>query len=356
MNGDVGAAVMSGLIEGLPDAVALQCLAQVPIHLHPTLQLVCRAWKIATRSSELFKARCEVGASEDLICVSAHEPENLWQLYDPLRDLWLTIPVMPSNVRYLANFGVVSTAGKLFVLGGGSDAVDPLTGDHYGIFATNEVWSYDPILRQWGRRASMLVSRAMFACCVVDGKIVVAGGFTTCRKSISKSEIYDPEKDVWVAIQDLPHTHNSACSGVVIGGKMHVLHKGLSTVQVLDNVDRVWVVEDCGWLHGPMAVVGGELYVLSHGVIFKQSKEQRTKNIVAPASDFQSRVEFAMLGLGNEIYVIGGVIEPGRWNSDIKTLSDVDVLTIGSETPTWRIVKPMTRCHGTMRGCTVLRI
>ncbi|XP_058106166.1 F-box/kelch-repeat protein SKIP30 [Magnolia sinica] len=347
---------MSGLIDGLPDAVALRCLARVPIHHHPNLELVCRSWRAALRSSEIARARLEVGASEELLCVCAFEPENVWQLYDPLSDLWMTLPILPSAIRHLAHFGVVSTAGKLFVLGGGSDAVDPLTGDHDGIFATDEVWSYDPILRQWARQAPMLVPRAMFACCVLDGKIVVAGGFTNCRKSISKAEIYDPEKDVWEPIPDLHHTHNSACSGVVIGGKVHVLHKGLSTVQVLENAEHCWAVEDYGWLQGPMAVVRGELYVLSHGLVFKQDKEQRRRKVVSSALDFQSRIGFDMIGLGDELYVIGGVIGPGRWNLVIKLLSDVDVLSVRSDRPTWRQVAPMTLCHGTILGCTILRI
>ncbi|KAL6008052.1 F-box/kelch-repeat protein skip30 [Asimina triloba] len=347
---------MSGLIEGLPDAVALRCLARVPFHLHPKLQLVCHSWRAALSSPEIVKARCEVGASEEFLCVCAFEPENVWQLYDPISDIWITLPVLPSTIRHLAHFGVVSTAGKLFVLGGGSDAVDPSTGDHDGIFATDEVWSYDPFLHKWTQRAPMLVPRAMFACCVLDGKIVVAGGFTDCRKSISKAEIYDPEKDLWEPIPDLHHTHNSACSGVVIGGKVHVLHKGLSTVQVLENAENRWAVEDYGWLQGPMAVVRGELYVLSHGFVFKQDKELRRRKMVSSASEFQSRIGFAMIGLGDELYVIGGVIGPGRWNLVIKLLSDVDALSVRSDRPTWHQVSPMTLCHGTILGCTILRV
>ena len=63
-----------------------------------------------------------------------------------------------------------------------------------------------------------------------------------------------------------------------------------------------------------------------------------------------------MIGLGDELYVIGGVIGPDRWNWDIKPLSDVDVLTLASERPTWRQAAPMTRCGGTILGCTQLRI
>ncbi|KAF7804737.1 F-box/kelch-repeat protein SKIP30 [Senna tora] len=345
---------MSELIEGLPDEVALRCLARVPFYLYPKLELVSRSWREAIHSSELFKAREEAGTSEDLLCVCAFDPENLWQMYDPLRDLWITLPVLPSPIRQLSHFGVVSTAGKLFVIGGGSDAVDPLTGDHDGSFATNEVWSYDPVVRQWAQRASMLVPRSMFACCVLNGKIIVAGGFTSCRKSISQVEMYEPEKDIWIPMPDLHRTHNSACSGVVIEGKLHVLHKGLSTVQVLDSAGHGWSVEECGWVQGPMTVIRGALYVMSHGLIIKQDKEVR--KMVCSASEFRRRIGCAMVGVGDEIYVIGGVIGPDRWDWNIKPLSHVDVLTLGNERPTWRQAAPMTRCRGTIFGCTPLRI
>ncbi|KAK2973732.1 hypothetical protein RJ640_019732 [Escallonia rubra] len=346
---------MSELIEGLPDAVALRCLARVPLYLHPQLERVSHSWRAAIYSAELFKARQEVSSSEDFLCVCAFEPENKWQLYDPVRNLWSTLPVLPSKVRNLVHFGVVSTAGKLFVLGGGSDAVDPSTGDQDGSFATNEVWSFDFLTGQWAQRASMIVPRAMFACCLTGGKIVVAGGFTSCRKSISQAEIYDPEKNVWDPIPDLHHTHNSACSGVVIGGKVHVLHKGLSTVQVLDSLMQCWTVHDYGWLQGPMAVVQGALYVMSHGSIYKQERGGAWKLVVSLNEKFRKRIGFAMIGLGDDIYLIGGVIGPDR-NWDIKKMSDVDVLTLGSERLIWRPVAPMTKCRGTIVGCTQLRI
>ncbi|GAB4841607.1 hypothetical protein Ancab_022321 [Ancistrocladus abbreviatus] len=41
---------MSVLIEGLPDAVVLRCLARVPFHLYPKLELVSRSWRAALRS------------------------------------------------------------------------------------------------------------------------------------------------------------------------------------------------------------------------------------------------------------------------------------------------------------------
>ena len=107
-----------------------------------------------------------------------------------------------------------------------------MTGDQDGSFATDEVWSFDPVIRKWSQCKPMLDPRAMFACCVLDGKIVVAGGFTSCRKSIVQAEVYDPELNTWSSFMNLLCTYNSACSGIVIGGKMHVVHKGFSKVQV----------------------------------------------------------------------------------------------------------------------------
>ncbi|KAI5417559.1 hypothetical protein KIW84_042243 [Lathyrus oleraceus] len=66
-----------------------------------------------------------------------------------------------SNITHLAHFGVVSVSEKLFVIGGGSDVVDPSTGDHNDCFATDEVWSYDPVIQQWSPQASMLVPCSM---------------------------------------------------------------------------------------------------------------------------------------------------------------------------------------------------
>ncbi|XP_042450987.1 F-box/kelch-repeat protein SKIP30-like [Zingiber officinale] len=347
---------MSPLFDGLPDEVAIQCLARVPSYFHPQLQLVCRSWRTALRGLDIFKTREEVGASEELLCALAFEPENVWQLYDPLHDRWITLPLMPSEIRHLARFGAVSVGGKLFVIGGGSDRVDPLTGDHDRIFASNEVWSYDPLRFEWTRRSPMLVHRAMFACCALDGKIVVAGGFTNCRETITNAEIYDPQLDKWEPLPDLCHSHSSACSGVVLRGKMHVLHKGLSTVQILDFGRKEWDVADYGWLQGPMAVVRGELYVLSNGCISKQCAKNLPDRVVSYVSDFHCRIGFGMIGVGDEIYIIGGVIGPGPRNQCIKQLSDADALNVRAERPAWRRVSAMTHCCGSILGCAVLRI
>lgn len=71
----------------------------------------------------------------------------------------------------------------------------------------------------------MLVSRILFACYVVDGKIVIAGGFNSELKSATKAEMYDPEMDIWISLPDIHHSHDPNCTGLMIGGKMHIVYR-----------------------------------------------------------------------------------------------------------------------------------
>nr|GEU75835.1 hypothetical protein [Tanacetum cinerariifolium] len=202
----------------------------------------------------------------------------------------------------------------------------------------------------------MTVPRAMFACCVWNGKILVAGGFTTCRKSISKAKIYDPVTDTWDPILDLVHSYNAACTGLVIDGAVHVVHKGLSTDQMLENLKDKWRVCDCLSIQDPMTVVNGSLYAMSHWFIFK--KEPNMWKVVAAVLDANMRIGYSMMGFRDDIYIIGGVGAPEGWNRDIKKKLEVDVLLLGNknEKPVWQKAASMTRCQGSVIGCAELRI
>ena len=91
--------------------------------------------------------------------------------------------------------------------------------------------------------------------------------------------------------------------------------------------------------------------------ILLRSNYPRLSKVIFSALACSYKIGFVVLGLGNELYVIGGVIGPGRQNLDIQQLSDVDILSVKNERPIWRQATPMTRCRGTsIVGCTVLRI
>ncbi len=232
---------MAALIEGLPDSVAIQCLARVPLSQHRVLQSVCKAWHALVRNPELYGVRKRIGTTEEWLYVSAYEADKAWQAYDPLYNQWSSIPPLPSLIPRLSNFGTVAVQSKLFILGGGSDEVNPITGDRSNIHATDQVWAYDPVYKRWSSRASMLTPRAQFACFSYSGRIVVAGGFSSSRRAISSVEMYNPELDQWEFLPDLVAVRDAPCSGVVLDGKMHVVQKGTCTAQVYDPTTKRWV-------------------------------------------------------------------------------------------------------------------
>ena len=98
-----------------------------------------------------------------------------------------------------------------------------------------------------------------------------------------------------------------------------------------------------------------EVLLLKHVHTLKKYYPHLRK-VISSALACSYKIGFAILGLGNELYVIGAVIGPGRQNLDIQHLSDVDILRVKNERAIWRLATPMTRCRGTIVGCTILRI
>lgn len=347
---------MEDLIEGLPDAVALQCLARVPLSSHPHMRAVNRAWRSVLYSEEFFKLRDETGSSEEWLYVSARDPDKVWQAFNPSCERWFTLPALPSSVNHLSNFGTAALRGKLYVIGGGSDDVDPVTGDRGGIVATNEVWVYDPVCRVWHQRAPMLMARAQFACCVLDNCIVVAGGFTTTRQFVATAEIYNPTDNRWQPIADLCQTMSSPCSGAVLDGKVHVIHKEVPLTQVFEALENRWVVVDCVLLQGPMGVVNGDLYVIFNGIVRREHTSAALKRTICSWPSWSRRVGFGVAGLAGELYVVGGVTLPRHGDLNLEPLNEVWICRVEGERPFWRKGVNMTVSKGTVIGCLVLRL
>lgn len=232
-------AMAEGLIEGLPDVVALQCLARLPLSEHHSLQLVCKTWHAAFRSPELFRFRKELNTQEEWLYVCG---ENLvWQAYDPLANKWSRLPVLPSPIPSLAGYGAVGCDGKLYVIGGTSDSVDPVTGDREPLQPSLNGWMFDPIVWKWSAIAPMLTPRLHFACMSHEGKIVVAGGWDARRKSVLDAELYNPELNTW---QPFPRLHDGPCPvtfGIVLDNKMRVFYKSEKLSQVYDSTNQRYV-------------------------------------------------------------------------------------------------------------------
>jgi hypothetical protein len=104
-----------------------------------------------------------------------------------------------------------------------------------------------------------------------------------------------------------------------------------------------------------MAVVSSELYVVRHGLASREQKQPPFWKLLSSWPECMRRISFGVIGLGSDLYVIGGVIpRPNR--SDILQLNDVDICNVESENPKWRKGASMTLCKGTVLGCTTVKL
>ena len=228
-------------MEGLPDVIALQCLARLPLSQHQSLQLVCKAWHGAFRSPEIFRFRRELRTQEEWLYVCGHTPEKVWQAYDPLANKWSLLPVLPSPIQNLAGYGAAGCNGKLYVIGGTSDFVDPATGEREPLRPSLDGWVFDPVVWKWSSIAPMQTARLHFACMAHEGKIVVAGGWDAIEKPVFDAEVYNSELNKWQKFPRLNEGPSPVTFGIVLDNKMRVFHKSEKLSQVYDSANQRYV-------------------------------------------------------------------------------------------------------------------
>ncbi|KAH0877633.1 LOW QUALITY PROTEIN: hypothetical protein HID58_065027, partial [Brassica napus] len=73
------------------------------------------------------------------------------------------------------------------------------------VVVTNVVMRFDPFKKEWKMVASMRTPRTRFACAAVSGKVYVAGGCNLTQSSgVSSAEVYDPVADRWEDLLEIP--------------------------------------------------------------------------------------------------------------------------------------------------------
>lgn len=190
------------IIPGLPDDLALRCLAKLSHGYHGKLEAVSKTWRDLIRSAEYGNYRARQGWCGNWLFVLTEGSKNEWVAYDPEADKWqpLPIPKMLLTVTPhidLKHFGFscVSVCNRFYLIGGSYSPHDSAF-PHQRHLITNEVLQFDPFLKRWSNAASMLTSRSHFACSVVCGKIYVAGGRNlSTPRGLVLAEVYDPLTD-----------------------------------------------------------------------------------------------------------------------------------------------------------------
>lgn len=203
------------LIPGLPDDLALRCLARISHGFHGSLQAVCKSWRDLLCSNEYAGYKASKGWCGNWLFVLTENAENHWIAYDPDANRWHPVPKIPDipGGWLQRGFSCVCVCNQLLIIGGSYTPCEPAL-NHQEPLITNDVFKFDPFRNHWSRVASMRTPRSCFACSVIDGKVYVAGGRNSSSPdgAVCLAEVYDPQLDRYSYLFN--HVHFSSVSTV----------------------------------------------------------------------------------------------------------------------------------------------
>lgn len=257
------------LIPGLPDDVALNCLLRLPLDTHPSCRSVCRRWHHLFASKQHFFTQRKVLGFRDpwLFAFAFHRCTGKiqWLVLDLTSLTWHTIPSMPCRDKVCPQgFGCVALPldGTLLVCGGLVLDLD---------CSLHLVLKYEVVRNRWSVKTRMNNPRSFFASGLIDGRVYVAGGYSTDQFELNSAEMFDPVEGKWQQVTSMGA--NMACyDSAVLDGRLYVTEGWMwpflaSPIgQVYDPKTDCW--EDMavgmreGWT-GPSMVVHGRLFIIS---------------------------------------------------------------------------------------------
>lgn len=184
------------VIPGLPDDLALRCLAKVSHGYHGRLEAVSKRWKEFIRGEEFSSFKAREGWCGNWLFVLTEGSDDQWVAYDPDADIWHPLPkIKREQPCKHVGFSCVCVSNKFLVIGGAYSFSDPAS-SHLKPVITNDVFQFDPFRKEWTRVSSMRTPRSHFACSVVAGMVYVAGGRNMSNpRGLVVAELYDPLKD-----------------------------------------------------------------------------------------------------------------------------------------------------------------
>ncbi|KAH7670800.1 F-box domain-containing protein, partial [Dioscorea alata] len=200
------------LIPGLPEDIALDCLARVPHRFHQGLRPVCRRWCQLVTSPEFYLHRERIGTAEDLIfLVQARPAEKVEGGVD-----LVTAGESKAEFRLprcaLVAYNVTMAAaaeGKVVVMGGWDpETLEPM----------REVGVVDPVTGRRRVGKAMTTARSFFAAAAMGRRVFVAGGHDSQKNALRTAEAYDVQMDDWVELPAMEEERDE-CQGAVVGGK-----------------------------------------------------------------------------------------------------------------------------------------
>ncbi|KAI5016111.1 hypothetical protein ZWY2020_005962 [Hordeum vulgare] len=108
------------LLPGLPDDLAIACLIRVPRVEHPNLRTVCKRWNRLLSGNYYYSLRKKLSMAEEWVYVFKRDREGKisWHAFDPLNQLWKSLPPVPPEYSEALGFGCAVLSGCYLYLFG----------------------------------------------------------------------------------------------------------------------------------------------------------------------------------------------------------------------------------------------
>ncbi|KAL0926040.1 hypothetical protein M5K25_004421 [Dendrobium thyrsiflorum] len=345
------------LIPGLPDDIAIDCIARVPHRFLPGLRLICRRWRNLLIARSFHRHRERIGSAEHLIFIGQVRWNNLSLLvytlfvYIATDGSWHRL-ISPEPIPLFAHCVVVE---RRLILVGGCDPVrfKPMP----------DVWIVDLVTGEWRKGRPMSAMRSFFSCAVVGGRVYVAGGRDEMKNALRTAEIYDVEADEWAAMPVMAEERDES-QGVAMRSKFWVISGyGTETLgQFTDSAEwydpekGVWLTEEGVCLEelGSSArFAGGDSLWCVGRIGAREYREGSGWNEVAQAPEGMTGTScMAMMG-GGKIFVMGATRDGGG-TAGGRLVSSCWILDIGAGK--WRRVETPAMFSGFAYSAAAVRI
>ena len=257
--------------------------------------------------------------------------------YDPKANRWITRAPLPMA---LSHVGVAALSGKLYAIGGFTDAVH--------MNPQRVAFSYDPASDEWTRLPDISSPRGSVAAVSVHGKLHVLGGRISNEivdlptppsapklqagfGTVTTHQIFDPKTGIWKDGGVMPNPGRDHVGVAVVDGKIHLF--GGRVKDTVDNLIAHDVYDPAtdGWtkaapltsarssgayvvIEGKIIYAGGECKPGGDPLSMTNANAYDEVSMYVPASDSwtdltalpSARHAFGAATVGKVAYFVGG--------------------------------------------------
>ncbi|WOL04257.1 hypothetical protein Cni_G12978 [Canna indica] len=293
-----------GLICGLPDDIAILCLARVPRRYHHVLRCVSRKWRNLLCSEEWHFCRRKNNLEETWIYVVCRGNLDKYVCYvlnpDPTGRSWELIQRIPTPCSKKYGISVESVGKKMYLLGGCSWHE-----------VTDDVYCYDASANKWEATSPMPTARCYAVSTSLNDKLYICGGIGPNSVYPESWDIYQSNSKSWVSHRN-PLPDYDDLKIIALDEKLYTIYSSWSDrfAGLYDPASATWQLEDNNkfalCLCGPTVVVDGTLYMLdlTFGAKLMKWEERNEWVVIGRLSRHLMRSGCHLVAIGRNIYVI----------------------------------------------------